>query len=65
MKGLMMIIFKYLVDNDTLFDFLFHRFVMRRVHFTYSRFAWGLHGDVGLRWSVGLLVLELHCRDCG
>jgi hypothetical protein len=25
---------KYLVANATLFDFLFHRFVMRRVHFT-------------------------------
>ncbi len=56
---------KYLVANATLFDFLFHRFVMRRVHFTYSSFAWRLHGDVDVRWSGGLFDLELHWRDCG
>ncbi len=42
--------------NATLLDFLFHRFVMKRKHFTYSYFAWGLHGDVDLKWSGGLLV---------
>jgi len=53
--------FKYLVANaTTLFDFLFHRFVMRREHFTYSYFAWGLHGDVHVRWFGNLLLLELH-----
>jgi hypothetical protein len=36
---------------------------MRRVHFTYSSFAWRLHGDVDVRWSEGLFVLELHWRD--
>ncbi len=51
--------------NATLFDFLFHRFVMRRVHFTYSKFAWRLHGDVDVRWSGSLFVLELHGHDCG
>ncbi len=50
----------YLVANATLFDFLFHRFVMIRVHFAYSIFAWRLHGDVDLRWSGGLFDLELH-----
>jgi hypothetical protein len=32
--------------NATLFYFLFHRFVMRRVHFTHSNFAWGLHCEM-------------------
>jgi hypothetical protein len=52
--------FKYLVANATLFDFLFHRFEMRRVHFRYSNFAWRLHGDVDVKWSGGLLDLEVH-----
>jgi hypothetical protein len=30
---------KYLVANATLFYFLFHRFVLRRVHFTYNNLA--------------------------
>jgi hypothetical protein len=47
---------KYLVANATLLIFLFHRFVLRRVHFTYSSFAWGLHGYVDVRWSGSLLV---------
>ncbi len=51
---------KYLVAYATLFDFLFHRFVMIRVHFAYSIFAWRLHGDVDVRWSGGLFDLELH-----
>jgi hypothetical protein len=55
-----MIFFKYLVANATLFDFLFHRFVMIRVHFAYSSFAWRLHSDVDVRWSGGLFDLELH-----
>jgi hypothetical protein len=53
-------VYKYLVANATLFDFLFHRFVMRRVHFTYSSFVLRLHGDVDVRWSEGLFDLELH-----
>jgi hypothetical protein len=28
--------------------------------FTYSYFAWGLHGDVDVRWSGVLLDFELH-----
>ncbi len=39
--------------------------VLRRVHFTYSNFAWGLHGDVDVRYFGSLLVLELHWRGCG
>ncbi len=46
--------------NATLFDFLFDRFVMRQVHFTYSSFAWRLHGDVDVRWLGGLFV----CCSC-
>jgi hypothetical protein len=53
-------VLKYLVATATLFDFLFHRFVMRRIYFTYINFALGLHGDVDVGWSGGLLVLELH-----
>ncbi len=56
---------KYLVANAALFDSLFHRFVMRRVQFSHSNFSLWLHGDVDVRWSRGLLVLELHWRDCG
>ncbi len=61
------VIFNYLLDEATLFIiiFLFHRLVLGRVHFTYSNFAWGLHGGVGVKWSGGVLVLELHRRDCG
>jgi hypothetical protein len=33
--------------------------------FIYSNFAWVLHGGVDVKWSGGLLFLELHCRDCG
>jgi hypothetical protein len=29
------------------------------VHFTYSKFAWGLHGGVDVKWSGGLIVLKL------
>jgi hypothetical protein len=47
---------KYLGANATRFDFLFHRLVLRRVHFTYSNFVWGLHGGVDVKWSRGLLV---------
>ncbi len=43
--------------NATLIDFLFHRLVLRRVHFTYSNLAWGLHGGVDVKGSGGLLVL--------
>jgi hypothetical protein len=28
--------------------------------FTYSNFAWELHGGVDVKWSGDLLVLELH-----
>jgi len=50
--------FKYLVANATLFlVFLFHRLILRRVHFTCSNFAWGLHGGADVKWSGGLLVL--------
>ncbi len=48
--------YKYSVANATLFYFLFHRLVLRWVHFTYSNFAWGLHGGVGVKCSGGLLV---------
>ncbi len=51
---------KYLVANATLFYLLFHRLVLSRVHFTYSKFAWGLHGCVDVKWSGGFLVVELH-----
>ncbi len=50
------IFFFFLVASATLFDFLFHRFVMIRVHFAYSSFAWRLHGDVDVRWSAWRLV---------
>ncbi len=33
--------------------------------FNKQEFAWGLHGGVDVKWSGGLLVLELHCCDCG
>ncbi len=26
----------------------------------FRNFAWGLYGDVDVKWSVGMLVLELH-----
>jgi len=41
--------FKYLVANVTVFGFLFHRLVLRLVNFTYSNFAWGLHGGVDVK----------------
>jgi hypothetical protein len=28
--------------------------------FIYSNFAWGLYGGVAVKWSGGLLVLDLH-----
>jgi hypothetical protein len=34
---------------------LFLRLVLRRVHFTYSNFAWGLNCGVDVKWSEGLL----------
>ncbi len=40
---------QYLVANATLFYLLFPRKVLRRVHFTFSNFAWGLHGDVDVQ----------------
>jgi hypothetical protein len=40
---------KYLVANATLFDFLFHRLVLIRVHLTYSNLACGLHGGVDVK----------------
>ncbi len=40
---------KYLVANAILFDFLFHRLVLRRVHFAYSNLACGLHGGVDVK----------------
>jgi hypothetical protein len=52
---------KCLVANATpLIFILFNRLVLIRVHFTYSNFAWGLHDGVDVKWSGGLLVLELH-----
>ncbi len=45
--------------NVTLFDFLFHRIVLRQVHLDTVIFAWRLHGDVDVRWSGGLLDLEV------
>jgi len=52
--------FKYLVAHATLFDLFFHRLILTRVHFTYSNFAWGLHGGVDGKWCRGLFVLDLH-----
>ncbi len=47
-----------MVASATLFIlFLVHRLVMRRVHCTYSIFAWGMLGGVDVKWSGGLLVL--------
>jgi hypothetical protein len=40
--------------------FFFHRLMLGRVHFAYSKFSCGWHGGVDVRWSGGLLVLELH-----
>jgi hypothetical protein len=37
---------------------IFHRLVLRRVHFTNSNFAWGLLGGVDVKWSGGLFVLS-------
>jgi hypothetical protein len=52
--------------DKTLFIYLlFHSLVLRRVHFAYSNFAWGLPNGVGVKWSGGLLVLEPHRCDCG
>ncbi len=48
--ALQIIQFKYVVANATLFDFLFHRFVMRRVHFRYSNF---LLGGCMVMWMGG------------
>ncbi len=31
---------------------LFHRLALIRVHFTYSTFAWGLHGGVDMKWRL-------------
>jgi hypothetical protein len=33
--------------------------------FIFSNFAWGLRGGLDVKWFGGLLVLELHWRDCG
>jgi hypothetical protein len=41
-----------LVANATPFDFLFHRLVLRREHFTYSNLAWGLRGGVDVKWGL-------------
>jgi hypothetical protein len=30
------------------------------ITFVYSNFAWGLHGGVDMKWSGGVLVLDLH-----
>ncbi len=47
--------------SATLFIFiLFYRFVLIRVHFTYSNFACGFDGGVDVKWSGGLIVEELH-----
>jgi hypothetical protein len=40
--------------------YYFHRLILTRVHFTYSNFAWGLHGGVDVMWCGGLFVLDLH-----
>jgi hypothetical protein len=40
--------------------FYFTDFVMIRVHFAYSNFAWRLDVDEDVRWSGGLFDLELH-----
>ncbi len=46
--------------NATLFDFLFHRLVLRRVHFTDSNLACGLYGGVDVK-----RVWKLDCvRSC-
>ncbi len=39
--------------HSSLFSIIFDRLVLRRVHFTYSNFAWRLHGGVDVKWSVG------------
>jgi hypothetical protein len=49
-------LFKHLMANASLFDLLFHRLVLRRVHFIYSNFAWGLHGGVDVKWSGWRLI---------
>ncbi len=59
----------YLVANATLFYFFLFFFsqicIETSTFFTFSNLAWGMHCGVDVKWSGGLLVLELHCRDCG
>ncbi len=55
-------VLKYLVATATLFYFLFYRFAMRRIHFTYRNFAWGLHGGLKacLFWScIDVIVVRV------
>jgi hypothetical protein len=52
---------KYLVANATLFRFIISQIGIERSTFLHTViFAWGLQGDVDVKWSGGLLVLELH-----
>ncbi len=49
--------------NATLFNFFISQLGIETstVHFfLYSNFAWELRGGVDVKWSEGLLVLELH-----
>jgi hypothetical protein len=51
----------YLVAYATLFDLLFSQAdIDTSTFFTYSNFAWGLHGGVDVMWCGGLFVLDLH-----
>ena len=53
--------FKYIWCHMPLFlIYYFHRLILTRVHFTYSNFAWGLHGGVDVMWCGSLFVLDLH-----
>jgi hypothetical protein len=51
---------KSLVAYATLYDLLFSQADTTRVHYTYSNFAWGMHGGVDVMWCGGLFVLDLH-----
>jgi hypothetical protein len=53
---------KYLVVHVTIFKFFIPQISIETstVHFTYSNFTWGLPGGVDVKWSGGVLVLELH-----
>ncbi len=60
--------YKKFVTNATfLLIFVLQRLVLRRVHFTFSNFAWGLHGGVDVKcleaclfWScIDVIVVRI------